>query len=74
MYLSEYLSIKDANFHALRHTFSTRMIENGVDFKTLSVLLGHANPSITMNRYAHSLPNTKVKAMNSIASLYETPE
>ncbi|MFR7893037.1 MAG: tyrosine-type recombinase/integrase [Dysosmobacter sp.] len=31
------------NYHALRHTLATRCIELGVDVKTLSEILGHAN-------------------------------
>ena len=46
--------IKDANFHALRHTFSTNAIEQGFDVKSLSELLGHANVNVTLNLYVHS--------------------
>lgn len=42
------------NYHALRHTFATRCIEQGVDIKSLSEILGHANVSITLNTYVHS--------------------
>jgi integrase len=42
-------------FHAIRHTFATRALELGVDIKTLSEILGHANVSITLNTYNHSL-------------------
>lgn len=42
------------NYHALRHTFATRCIELGVDVKTLSEILGHANVSTTLNTYVHS--------------------
>ena len=42
------------NYHALRHTFATRCIESGVDVKSLSEILGHANVSITLNTYVHS--------------------
>ena len=42
------------NYHALRHTFATRCIECGVDIKSLSEILGHANVSITLNTYVHS--------------------
>ncbi|MGN0643328.1 MAG: tyrosine-type recombinase/integrase [Huintestinicola sp.] len=60
--------IEDANFHALRHTFATRAIEKGVDVKTLSVILGHADVNITLNRYAHVLDEQKRKTMNTLLS------
>lgn len=41
-------------FHCLRHTFATRAIECGVDPKSLSEILGHANVKITLDRYVHS--------------------
>lgn len=46
--------IPDTNFHVLRHTFSTRCIEFGMDIKTLSEILGHANVGITLGTYVHS--------------------
>ena len=46
--------IRNVNFHLLRHTYATMCIENGFDPKTLSELLGHADASITLNRYVHS--------------------
>lgn len=60
----ECAGIKDATFHSLRHTFATRAIEKGVDVKTLSVLLGHADVSTTLNRYAHVLDEQKRKTMD----------
>lgn len=54
--------ISDVNFHALRHTFATRCIEVGVDIKTLSEILGHANVNITLNRYVH--PSLEEKRLN----------
>lgn len=55
------------NFHVLRHTFATRALESGMDIKTLSELMGHKSPVITMNRYVHSMMETKRKAMNTLA-------
>lgn len=46
--------IPSVNYHALRHTFATRCIEAGVDVKSLSEILGHANVGITLNTYVHS--------------------
>ena len=57
------LQIKHYGFHALRHTFATRLLENGVDIKTISELLGHSSPTITLNRYVHTNLQNKRKAM-----------
>lgn len=46
--------LRNINFHILRHTYATVCIEHGFDSKTLSELLGHADASITLNRYVHS--------------------
>ena len=54
------------NFHSLRHTFATRALELGLDVKTLSEILGHKNPNITLNRYAHSLLEHKIYFMNKL--------
>lgn len=63
-------NIRDANFHALRHTFATRCIEAGFDAKTLSEILGHANVSITMNRYVHPSIDLKKQSMDKLSSLF----
>ena len=47
-------NVRMVNFHMLRHTYATLCVENGFDAKTLSELLGHADASITLNRYVHS--------------------
>ncbi|MDE6088865.1 MAG: site-specific integrase [Oscillospiraceae bacterium] len=57
------LEIPHVNFHGLRHTFATRLIENGADYKTVSELLGHASVTITMNLYVHSQMEQKRKAV-----------
>ena len=57
------LHIKHYGFHAIRHTFATRLLENGVDIKTISELLGHSSPTITLNRYIHTNLQKKRKAM-----------
>ena len=62
--------IPHRGFHSLRHTFATRAIECGVDVKTLSEILGHKNPTITLNRYAHSLMEHKKDMMNRLGKLY----
>lgn len=58
--------IAHKGFHALRHTFATRAIECGMDVKTLSEILGHKNPTVTLNLYVHSLMEHKKEMMNRI--------
>lgn len=62
----EKLQIKHYGFHSLRHTFATQLLEKKVDIKTISELLGHSNPSITLNTYVHTNWNNKRKAMDII--------
>ncbi len=57
------------NYHALRHTFATRCIVAGVDVKSLSEILGHANVSITLNTYVHSSLELKRTQLEKISSL-----
>lgn len=61
--------IEHRGFHSLRHTFATRALESGMDVKTLSEILGHKNPSITLSRYAHSLMEHKSAMMNRLGKL-----
>lgn len=53
------LGIPQIVFHGLRHTFATRCIESGCDYKTVSVILGHSNVATTLNLYVH--PNLEQK-------------
>lgn len=63
------LNIPHKGFHALRHTFATRALEVGMDVKTLSEVLGHKNPTITLKRYAHSMLEHKTEMMNRVGKL-----
>ena len=63
------LKIPHKGFHSLRHTFATRALECGMDVKTLSELLGHKNPTVTLSRYAHSLMEHKADMMNRLGKL-----
>ena len=53
------LGIPKLKYHGLRHSFATRCIEAGCDYKTVSVLLGHSNISTTLDLYVH--PNMEQK-------------
>jgi integrase len=56
--------IKTANvptirFHDLRHTHASIMISQGLDIVWVSARLGHANPRVTLEYYAHLLPGVQ---------------
>ncbi len=67
--LQKKLLIPYRNFHSLRHTFATRALECGFDVKTLSEILGHKSPTVTLNRYVHSLMEHKIEMMNKLGRL-----
>lgn len=62
--------LDDIKFHALRHTFATRALEAGMDIKVLSSILGHAQPSTTLNLYGHALPDHKRSSMEKMQVFY----
>ena len=60
--------IEVVNFHALRHTFATRLLEENVDIKTISELLGHSSVKITLDLYGHSRDEHKRQAIKKLDS------
>lgn len=69
--LLESAEIPYTKFHALRHTFASRALEVGMDYKTLSEILGHASVAITMDLYVHSLDEHKKAEINKLNFLYD---
>ncbi len=62
--------IDGRTFHTLRHTFATNCVENGMDVKTLSELLGHSDVKITLNRYVHPTMDSKRKQIGALSDFY----
>lgn len=62
--------IDNRTFHTLRHTFATNCVENGMDVKALSELLGHSDVKITLNRYVHPTMDSKRKQIASLSDFY----
>lgn len=52
------------NFHMLRHTHATILIENGAIMKDVQERLGHTDIRITMNTYSHVTPRMKKQTVN----------
>jgi len=63
-------NINKVNFHSLRHTFATNCIKLGIDYKTVSELLGHATVNITLNLYVHPQMYQKKKCIDLICKSF----
>ena len=65
--------LKDAGlphirFHDLRHTFATLALQNGVDVKTVSSMLGHYDAGFTLRTYTHATRQMQQKAAEKMGS------
>jgi integrase len=52
--------------HEARHTYASYMIAAGVNAKSLSEYMGHANISITLDRYGHLMPGNEDEAASML--------
>ena len=60
--------------HECRHTFASLMIAAGVNAKALSTYMGHANISITLDRYGHLFPGAEHEAAAMLDALLATAQ
>lgn len=67
--MTERLALSGVHFHTTRHTFATRMLEIGVDVKTVSVMLGHSTTKTTLDFYAHSLIDRQRLAIDQLSRI-----
>ncbi|NHM33000.1 site-specific integrase [Neobacillus terrae] len=59
--------VTSIRFHDIRHTHASILISSGIDVVKISARLGHANPKITLEIYAHLLPNIQ----NDVADIFQ---
>ncbi len=58
--------LADCTVHTLRHSYATQCIKYGVDVKSLSEIMGHANVKITMQLYVHPSMESKKAEVNKL--------
>ena len=64
--LLEEAELPSIRFHDLRHTFATLALQNGMDVKTLSAMLGHVSAATTLDIYTHATSDMQHAAARKI--------
>lgn len=60
------MNLPKVTFHALRHAHVSQLIAAGLDVVTVSRRIGHSNPTVTLNVYAHLFGNTDDRAAQAV--------
>ena len=58
--------------HSLRHTYASYLIFQGIDIVTISKLLGHESPDITLKVYSHQMEALAERNHEKVKQLFET--
>jgi integrase len=75
---SDFLEYRDsagrvADFHALRHTYVSRLVRSGANVKVAQELARHSTPILTLGRYAHVGVLDQTKALDALPSIELVP-
>ena len=65
------VGLEHFRFHDLRHTFATTALQNGVDVKTVSSMLGHFDAGFTLRTYTHATRQKQDEAAQTMGSFME---
>ena len=66
--LLEQNALRHILFHDLRYTFATLALQNGVDVKTVSSMLGHYDAGFTLRTYTHATRQKQDEAAQTMGS------
>ncbi len=67
--IRDHLGLFGLRLHDLRHASASLMLANGVDLRTVSARLGHAQSSTTLDIYAHVIPGADQQAAKALGVL-----
>ena len=65
------IGLEHIRFHDLRHTFATMALQNGVDVKTVSLMLGHYDAGFTLRTYTHATRQMQEQAAEKMGNFME---
>ncbi len=66
------VGVPQIRFHDLRNSFATLSIEQGMDIKTISHMLGHTDAGFTMNTYMHVTDSMQQNVADTIGELLKS--
>ncbi len=61
--------LKNVTCHGLRHTYCSLLLAQNVPIQTVSKYMGHSDSTITLQVYAHFIPDTKEKVINALDNI-----
>ena len=67
-------NVKGVTFHSLRHLAATAMVVEGVDIRTAQHRLGHSDPRLLLNIYAHVSSDADRDAARRLGERFLTAE
>ncbi|HCG00892.1 MAG TPA: site-specific integrase [Chloroflexi bacterium] len=70
----ERAGLAQRRFHDLRHSCATLLLAQGVPARVVMEVLGHSQIALTMNTYAHVIPELRREAATRMESLFIEPE
>ena len=65
------LGILERSYHAVRHTYATRLFDLVFPVKTVQVLLEHSEVATTLDIYTHVMEDKKIEAIEKLNSLFK---
>lgn len=68
--LCKKLNLNIITFHGLRHSYATRLFEQGIQIKTVQKLMRHSDIKMTMNIYIHVMPDIVEDAIKKIDNIF----
>jgi integrase len=63
------LGLPRIRFHDLRHTFASLLLQSGESPKVIQEILGHEDVTLTLNVYAHTIPQMQSRATRTMESI-----
>lgn len=63
----EHAAPRERGMHALRHFYASVPLDTGESIKAVSEYLGHSDPGLTLQVYAHLMPSSRDRARKALS-------